>query len=112
VDRQDGALTVILNCADTASPARTPYPPLSSAAENSMTNKAVGGTYSHVLAIQVVAAAILRRPKQKRQSGSDSERAVQRNHSVGCAAIFVEADVGAIEVEVAIWLIAGLRIDG
>ena len=41
-----------------------------------------------------------------------SERAVQRNHSVGRAAIFVEADVGAIKIEDAIWLIAGLRIDG
>src|SRR5438105_1510789 len=37
---------------------------------------------------------------------------MQRNHSIGRTAIFVEADIGAIEVEVAIWLIAGLGIDG
>src|SRR5438270_7910395 len=37
---------------------------------------------------------------------------MQRNHSIGRTAIFVEADIGAIEIEVAIWLIAGLGIDG
>src|SRR5205823_13657239 len=69
-----------------------------------------GSTFE--VAIEIVAAAVVPSSRAKNDSPARLERAVQRNHSVGCAAIFVEADIGAIEVEVAIWLIAGLGIDG
>ena len=94
----------------------TPYLRYPSVAGNCRTNQAATSPRRHLqprdsypgeLQLQFFVV-----PSKKRQSGSDLERAVQRNHSVGCAAIFVEADVGAIEVEVSIWLIAGLRIDG
>ena len=49
---------------------------------------------------------------KKRQSGSDLKRAVQRDHSVGRATVFVEANVSAIKIEVAIWLVTGLSING
>src|SRR5437764_6393089 len=69
-----------------------------------------GSTFE--VAIEMVAAAVVPSSRAKNDSPARLERAVQRNHSVGCAAIFMVADVGAIEVEVAIWLITGLSING
>src|ERR1044071_1607765 len=62
----------------------------------------------------VTNAATIRRslrPPRILRSGLGLERSVERDHSIGGAAVLRETDVGAIEIKGAIGLVAGLGID-